>query len=128
MPLYRERSLVMYDENRNLISSTIMHVVISTISGGNGQTTNYLTSDGLNKSANNSFIFSSVKSVTAAQNTIQTLPEGAAMHGWSYNTETGLLTCQFLESKTTGVLIGGSVEGLEAKENGTTLKITIIGV
>ena len=128
MPLYKEKSLIMYDENRNLVASTIMHVVLGTVAGGNGQTSNFLTTDGLTKSGSNSFLFSSVKSVMAACNSIQTLPEGPSLHGWSYDSGTGALVCQFLESKTTGVLIGGTVEGLEAEENGTVMKITIVGV
>lgn len=99
-----------------------------TISGGSGQCSKYLTSDGLAKSVGNTFLFTSVLYGHGISNTIESIAEAATCFGFSYNTTTGLGTWLFLESKNTGVLIGGNVEGLEAQENSSTVVCGVIGI
>lgn len=119
--------LKVYDESGNIVRNPISRNYSLTVAGGAGLATVYLTSDGLTKGVSNTFRFSNVRNVIAGTNTIQTTPEGPVLGGWSYNSSTGLLTTKFMESKTTSVLLGGTVEGLEAEENGTVIKVIVFG-
>lgn len=87
------------------------------ISGGSGIAQVYLTSDGLTKSVSNTFLFTTVLYGSGNGITIENVDERPIFCGFNYNAVTGLARFAFNESKNTGVLIGGTVEGLEAKEN-----------
>lgn len=97
-------------------------------SGGTGIASKYLTSDGLTKTGGNTFLFSSVFGGSGNATTIQAVDEAPACHGFNYNTSTGLAQWLFLESKTTGVLIGGTVDGLEVEENSTAVNCWVQGL
>lgn len=119
----------MYDESRVPVTTNIIvHVITATVAGGNGRTSNFLTTDGLTKGAGNLFLFTTVKHVDGSTGTLQTDVEAPFMSGWSYNVSTGELITLWMESKNTGILIGGNVEGLETEENGTVCKVMIMGV
>ncbi len=119
----------MYDENRVLVSSQLItYSASATISGGAGKTSNFLTSDGLTKSGSNTFMFTTVKQVSASAPAIQSATEAPSMNGWDYNATTGELQTVWLESATTNTLIITTVEGIEIEEDSTVVKILITGI
>ncbi len=96
-----------------------------TIAGGAGLASIFLTSDGLTKSGANTFLYSSVLFATGMMRTINAITTAIFAIGYDYNVSTGLLRVLFGESKNTGVLIGGNIEGLELAQNGGTVRIKI---
>lgn len=119
-----DRTVVMVDGVR--MADTELHIFNLTTAGGAGIASKFLTSDGLTKSGSNTFLYSSVIAGWSSANTIPALDERPISGGFRYNTSTGLAEWGVMESKTTGVLIGGSVEGLEVKENGFSVTCFVL--
>lgn len=112
----------------SLVSSAISRRYYTLgITGGAGVASTYLTTDGYTKGATNSFLYSTVLFGNGSGTAIESIEERPLFSGYNYNTSTGLMQWSFCESKTTGVLIGGTVEGLEVKENGYSVKCYVDG-
>src|ERR1700741_1145983 len=100
-----------------------------TIAGGDGRASKFLTSDGLTKSGSNTFLFSSVFNGGGFMKTIQSDTEAATCCGFTYNTGTGLAEWKFMESNTSSIgALGGTAEGLEDEENGSTVFCFVEGI
>lgn len=97
--------------------------------GAGGLWSVFLTSDGFTKSGANTFIYATFLGVTgAADNTLNTTANAIISGETNYNVTTGQLQIHFLENKTTGVLIGGNVTGLQDAPSGTTVTVTYKGI
>ena len=112
----------------SLVSSAISRRYYTLgITGGSGVASTYLTTDGYTKGATNSFLYITVLFGNGSGTVIESIDEKPIFAGYNYNSSTGLMQWSFCESKTTGVLIGGTVEGLEVKENGYSVKCYVDG-
>jgi hypothetical protein len=116
-------SLLHYDENGNIIGLTIIREYSTTVAGGAGLASVFLTSNGLTLGGGNSLTFTNVRNVLFNGNVIQALAEAAGGFGYDYVAGTGLLRVLNLESAT--VVLAG--QALEVEENATVIKITVIG-
>jgi hypothetical protein len=105
-----------------------LEIFDGTIAGGAGQISKFLTSDGLTKSGGNTFLYSNILSTSGIVTTITAVNVTPIATEFTYNLTTGELIVDCVESKNTGVLIGGNVEGLEFGVNGRNIRITALAL